>query len=226
MSEENTNELNKTENDDVQNAPSVEKPAQVGAPQEAEAGTSQEAEAGAPKEAQAQPETPKADASAAPSEKSMQEQLAGAQQKEQTPKTTVKTKQPKRVRKLGDLFTGRRKSSIARIKLVKGSGKITINSKDLKVYFPRIDLQLLASKPLHVTNHQDNYDVVVSVKGGGISGQAGAVSLGIARALDAIEPNVHTQLRAAKLLTRDSRAVERKKYGLHKARRATQFSKR
>lgn len=160
-------------------------------------------------------------------QKTMQEQLAGVKDGGK-PKEPVRfeSKQPKRVRKLGDLFTGRRKTSIARVKLVKGSGKITVNSKPIEVYFPRADLRMLVTKPLLVTENVSNYDVSVNVSGGGISGQAGAVSLGIARALDAIDNSVHPALRSAHLLTRDSRAVERKKYGLHKARRASQFSKR
>jgi len=132
----------------------------------------------------------------------------------------------KRVRKLGDLFTGRRKRSIARVKLVKGTGKITINKVDMEKFFPRKMWQQKVLQPLVLLNKNNEYDVSVNVKGGGNTGQAEAVRLGIARCLDVVEPNSHKSLRQAGFLTRDPRKVERKKYGLRKARRGVQFSKR
>lgn len=134
--------------------------------------------------------------------------------------------QTKRERKLGDLFTGRRKNSIARVKLIKGSGKIIINKKPIDDYFGRKYYHNIVKEPLQILEIQNEYDVFVNVKGGGITGQAEAIQLGIARCLDTVSEKYHTPLRKAGLLTRDPRTVERKKFGLHKARRATQFSKR
>jgi len=134
--------------------------------------------------------------------------------------------QPKRVRKLGDLFTGRRKTAVARVKIVKGTGKVVINSKELEQYFGRRDHRFVVRKPMVLTETAERYDFIVNVYGGGESAQAGAISLGIARGIDAVESDKHSVLRRAGLLTRDPRMVERKKFGLHKARRATQFSKR
>jgi small subunit ribosomal protein S9 len=128
--------------------------------------------------------------------------------------------------KTAKLKVGRRKTSIARVQIFPGSGKITVNGRDIKEYFtiPRHFKQATAS--LAVLSADSKYDVSVNVMGGGISGQAGAVSLGIARSLDRELPSGHGDLKKAGLLTRDPRMVERKKYGLHKARRGTQFSKR
>jgi small subunit ribosomal protein S9 len=121
---------------------------------------------------------------------------------------------------------GRRKTSVARVILAPGSGKITINRKPLEQYFPLETLRQEAVKPLAVTQSAAKYDVRVNVEGGGATGQAGAVSLGIARALVGLNEENKALLRAAGLMTRDPRMVERKKYGQRKARKRFQFSKR
>ena len=123
--------------------------------------------------------------------------------------------------------TGRRKSSIARVRLLNGNGKITINGKDMDEYFGVDTLKVIVKQPLVATNTLDKYDVVAKVTGGGISGQAGAIRHGIARALlEANSTEYRPTLKAAGFLTRDSRMKERKKYGHKKARKAPQFSKR
>ncbi|WEK82331.1 MAG: 30S ribosomal protein S9 [Candidatus Phytoplasma pruni] len=122
--------------------------------------------------------------------------------------------------------TGRRKSSVARIILTSGAGQIKINKRDFTNYVPSQETRLETLKPLKLTNTLEKYDVVANVHGGGITSQAGAIRLGIARSLLEAEPNLRVILKKASLLTRDSRCVERKKYGLKKARRAPQFSKR
>ncbi|GAB6934770.1 MAG: 30S ribosomal protein S9 [Bacillota bacterium] len=123
--------------------------------------------------------------------------------------------------------TGRRKESVARVWLVPGDGKVTINKRSLDDYFGGLEtLKLIIKQPLVLTETADKYDVIVNVRGGGVSGQAGAIRHGIARALLKVDPNFRPTLKKAGLLTRDPRMVERKKYGLKKARRAPQFSKR
>ena len=122
--------------------------------------------------------------------------------------------------------TGRRKSATARVRIKAGSGKITINGLEFEQFFTTHDSRRQALMPLQVTDSRNNYDIWANVDGGGITGQAGAVSLGIARALCIENANFDRTLRDNRLLTRDSREVERKKYGRHKARRSTQFSKR
>ncbi|HEY8342380.1 MAG TPA: 30S ribosomal protein S9 [Calditerricola sp.] len=123
--------------------------------------------------------------------------------------------------------TGRRKESVARVWLVPGDGKVTINKRSLDDYFGGLEtLKLIIKQPLMLTNTADKYDVIVNVRGGGVSGQAGAIRHGIARALLKVDPNFRPVLKKAGFLTRDPRMVERKKYGLKKARRAPQFSKR
>ncbi len=122
--------------------------------------------------------------------------------------------------------TGRRKTSVARVRLVPGDGKIIINNRDINEYIPTASLQEIIKQPLVLTDNVDNYDVLVNVKGGGYSGQAGAIRHGIARALLQADPDYRPVLKQAGLLTRDARMKERKKYGLKKARRAPQFSKR
>ena len=122
--------------------------------------------------------------------------------------------------------TGRRKSSIARVYLVRGSGKITINKKDMDSYFGLETLKIIVRQPLEATNTTDKYDVIVTVRGGGFTGQAGAIRHGISRALLTVDGDFRPTLKKAGYLTRDSRMKERKKYGLKKARRAPQFSKR
>jgi small subunit ribosomal protein S9 len=121
---------------------------------------------------------------------------------------------------------GRRKTSVARIVLTPGSGKITINRKGFDTFFPLETLRTDVVKPFEVTQTMGKYDVRVSVEGGGSSGQAGAIRLGIARALVSLDDDLRSPLRTAGLLTRDSRMVERKKYGQKKARKRFQFSKR
>ena len=122
--------------------------------------------------------------------------------------------------------TGRRKTSVARVRIKPGTGKFVVNGKDFEVFFCTDDTRRAALQPLVVTETRNNYDIAVNVDGGGITGQAGAVSLGIARALLSENENFDKLLREHGLLTRDSRAVERKTSGRHKARRSTQFSKR
>ena len=122
--------------------------------------------------------------------------------------------------------TGRRKSSVARVWLKKGSGMIYINGKKMNEYFKKTNLQISVIRPLTLTKRENEFDVRCSVKGGGHTGQAGAITLGISRALIEFEPELKTTLKKEKLTTRDSRSVERKKYGHRKARRSFQFSKR
>jgi len=122
--------------------------------------------------------------------------------------------------------TGRRKSSTARVYLTKGSGKITINKKDLEGYFGRPTARMVVMQALEKVEMVDTFDINISVKGGGITGQSGAIRHGITRALMQYDETLRPSLRAAGFVTRDARKVERKKVGLHKARKATQFSKR
>lgn len=122
--------------------------------------------------------------------------------------------------------TGRRKDAVARVWLKPGSGQIEINGRDQTVYFARPTLRLVINQPFDVAERREQYDVIATVVGGGLSGQAGAVKHGIAQALTRYEPALRTAVKQAGFLTRDSRAVERKKYGKAKARRSFQFSKR
>ena len=122
--------------------------------------------------------------------------------------------------------TGRRKSSVARVYLMPGSGKVTINKKDMDDYFGLETLKIIVRQPLEATNMADKFDVLVNVKGGGFTGQAGAIRHGIASALNRYDLDLRPTLKKAGYLTRDPRMKERKKYGLKKARRAPQFSKR
>ena len=122
--------------------------------------------------------------------------------------------------------TGRRKSSVARVRLVPGKGKITVNERGFVEYIPSAAVRLDVLQPLNLTGTVSSYDVIVSVQGGGISGQAGAIRHGITRALIEVNPEFRAVLKKAGLVTRDPRAKERKKYGLKGARRAPQFSKR
>ena len=122
--------------------------------------------------------------------------------------------------------TGRRKDAIARVWLKPGSGKIVVNGREQEVYFARPSLRLVINQPFDVADRRGQYDVVATVKGGGLSGQAGAVKHGIAQALSRFEPALRTMVKQAGFLTRDPRVVERKKYGRAKARRSFQFSKR
>ena len=122
--------------------------------------------------------------------------------------------------------TGRRKHSVARVRVYNGTGKITINGRDIDDYFGLETLKLLVNAPLVLTETQGKFDIVVNVVGGGCSGQAGAIRHGLSRALLQYNPELRPALKKAGFLTRDARAVERKKAGLHKARRAPQYSKR
>lgn len=122
--------------------------------------------------------------------------------------------------------TGRRKKSVARVRVYEGTGNITINSRDIDDYFGLETLKLIVRQPMELTNTIGKYDIVASVIGGGVSGQAGAIRHGLARALAASDENMKPILKKAGLLTRDPRMKERKKYGLKKARKAPQFSKR
>lgn len=122
--------------------------------------------------------------------------------------------------------TGKRKNSIARVWIKPGNGKITINGRDQEVYFARPVLRLIIAQAFQVSDRVDSYDVVATCKGGGLSGQAGAVRQGITKALTYYEPILRAPLKAAGFITRDSRVVERKKYGRAKARKSFQFSKR
>jgi small subunit ribosomal protein S9 len=122
--------------------------------------------------------------------------------------------------------TGRRKSSIARVRLIPGNGKVTINGREMEEYFGLKTLELIVRQPLVLTEMEDKYDVVASVKGGGTSGQAGAIRHGITRALMELDNGLRPTLKKAGFVTRDPREKERRKYGLKKARKASQFSKR
>ena len=122
--------------------------------------------------------------------------------------------------------TGKRKDAVARVWVKPGSGKIVVNGRDQEVYFARPVLRLILAQPFEVTGVVGEFDVMCTVKGGGLSGQAGAVKHGISKALQLYEPTLRAPLKAAGFLTRDARVVERKKYGKRKARRSFQFSKR
>jgi small subunit ribosomal protein S9 len=140
------------------------------------------------------------------------------------------TEAPKRVQKLdkqGRAYaTGKRKNAVARVWIKPGGGKIMVNTRELEVFFARPVLRMLIQQPLVAANRQTQYDVVCTVSGGGLSGQAGAVRHGISKALTYFEPELRSALKHGGFLTRDSRVVERKKYGKAKARRSFQFSKR
>jgi small subunit ribosomal protein S9 len=143
---------------------------------------------------------------------------------------TAQPEAPKRVQKLDSLgrayATGKRKDAVARVWIKPGTGKITVNGRTSEVYFARPVLRLILNQPLQLANRVGQYDVMVNVVGGGLSGQAGAVRHGLSKALTYYEPDLRGLLKKEGLLTRDSRTVERKKYGRAKARRSFQFSKR
>ena len=129
--------------------------------------------------------------------------------------------------KLGRSYaTGKRKNAVARVWIKPGSGKVVVNGKEMAVYFARPVLQMILRQPFQITNVDGQFDVMATVAGGGLSGQAGAVKHGISKALQLYEPALRGALKAAGFLTRDSRVVERKKYGKAKARKSFQFSKR
>ena len=122
--------------------------------------------------------------------------------------------------------TGKRKDAVARVWIKPGSGKVVVNGKEMKAYFARPVLQMILRQPFTVAGVEDQFDVYATVKGGGLSGQAGAVKHGVSKALQLYDPSLRGALKAAGFLTRDSRVVERKKFGRRKARRSFQFSKR
>ena len=129
--------------------------------------------------------------------------------------------------KLGRTYaTGKRKDAVARVWLKPGKGNITVNSKNIDEYFARPVLKMVINQPFEVTNRVNEFDVICTVSGGGLSGQAGAIKHGISKALNDYEPELRAVLKKAGFLTRDDRVVERKKYGLAKARRSYEFSKR
>ena len=152
----------------------------------------------------------------------------------ETPKEEVKEvkveapvkRQPKKDKFGRSQATGKKKNAIARVFVKLGKGKITVNDRDMKDYFPRPVLQMIINQPFVVTNREGQFDVICTAVGGGLSGQAYALRHGISRALDLFEPELHSALKKAGFLTRDSRVVERKKPGLSKARKRFQFSKR
>lgn len=149
---------------------------------------------------------------------------------EQAAASTGTTAAPERTQQLdkkGRAYgTGRRKDAVARVWVSRGNGKITVNGRDIAVYFARGTQRLIINQAFEVSSRVGQFDVTCVVSGGGLSGQAGAVRHGISRALVHFEPALHVPLKKAGLLTRDSRVVERKKYGRHKARRGTQWVKR
>ncbi len=122
--------------------------------------------------------------------------------------------------------TGKRKDAVARVWIKPGAGRIVVNTRELEIYFARPVLRMVINQPFEAAGRTNQYDVICTVKGGGLSGQAGAVRHGISKALIAFEPNLRPVLKKGGFLTRDSRVVERKKYGKRKARRSFQFSKR
>ncbi|MDG1738640.1 MAG: 30S ribosomal protein S9 [Paracoccaceae bacterium] len=139
---------------------------------------------------------------------------------EETPREPVRDE-------LGRAYaTGKRKDAVARVWIKPGSGKVTVNGREINVYFARPVLQMILRQPFTVAGVEDQFDVMATVKGGGLSGQAGAVKHGISKALQLYDPSLRGALKAAGFITRDSRVVERKKFGKRKARRSFQFSKR
>ena len=148
----------------------------------------------------------------------------------EAPAAPVQPSAPLRAQEIDGLgrayATGRRKDAVARVWVKPGTGKITVNGRDQEIYFARPTLRLVINQPFGVTEREGQYDVICTVKGGGLSGQAGAVKHGIAQALSKYEPALRSAVKAEGFLTRDSRVVERKKYGKAKARRSFQFSKR
>ena len=138
-------------------------------------------------------------------------------------KTTRKAVKDKKGRSYA---TGKRKDAVARVWIMPGKGNITINDKSIDEYFARPVLKMVINQPFAITNRENEFDVICTVKGGGLSGQAGAIKHGISKALNEYEPELRATLKSAGFLTRDDRVVERKKYGKAKARRSYQFSKR
>ena len=157
----------------------------------------------------------------------LRDALAGIQQQARTPLPSAPTEvKPKRDAQGRSYATGKRKNAVARVWIKPGNGRITVNGRDSPIYFARPVLRMLLNQPFVVANRLGQYDVICTVTGGGLSGQAGAVRHGISKALTYYEPELRPVLKAQGYLTRDSRVVERKKYGKAKARRSFQFSKR
>ena len=153
--------------------------------------------------------------------------LAGAVEGTVAPADPAAPLREKQVDKQGRAYaTGRRKDAVARVWVKPGSGKIIVNGRDQEVYFARPTLRLVINQPFQVAGREGQYDVVATIAGGGLSGQAGALRHGLSRALIAMEPELRGIVKAGGFLTRDPRVVERKKYGRAKARRSFQFSKR
>ena len=156
----------------------------------------------------------------------LRDALAAAQTAQQQTAAAPEEAKPKLDPQGRAYATGKRKNAVARVWIKRGTGRITVNGRDSPVYFARPVLRMLLNQPFAVSERLGQYDVVCTVKGGGLSGQAGAVRHGISRALTYFEPALRPMLKAQGFLTRDSRVVERKKYGKRKARRSFQFSKR
>ncbi len=160
----------------------------------------------------------------------MAETISSLQDLKAATTASVESEAPKYVQKIDKLgrayATGKRKNAVARVWIKPGSGKITVNGRDEQVYFARPVLRMILRQPLEVAARATQYDLMVTVAGGGLSGQAGAVRHGLAKALTHYEPELRSVLKRGGFLTRDSRVVERKKYGKKKARRSFQFSKR
>ncbi|MEO6582025.1 MAG: 30S ribosomal protein S9 [Sphingomicrobium sp.] len=177
-----------------------------------------------------EPEVPavaEVEASEAPVEVAAEVAHAGAAVDDTPPPQIEAVLREQQLDKFGRAYaTGRRKDAVARVWLKPGSGKIVINEREQEVYFARPTLRLVINQPFGITERAGQYDVIATVKGGGLSGQAGAVLHGIAQALTRYEPALRTMVKRAGFLTRDPRVVERKKYGRAKARRSFQFSKR
>lgn len=147
--------------------------------------------------------------------------------KSATAETEVKSTRKSVKDKQGRSYaTGKRKDAVARVWIMPGKGNVTINSKSIDEYFARPVLKMVINQPFAITNRENEFDVICTVKGGGLSGQAGAIKHGISKALNEYEPELRSILKQAGFLTRDDRVVERKKYGKAKARRSYQFSKR
>ncbi|WP_322892467.1 MULTISPECIES: 30S ribosomal protein S9 [unclassified Yoonia] len=142
------------------------------------------------------------------------------------PTPVAPPREPKRDELGRSYATGKRKDAVARVWIRPGSGKVVVNGKEMKVYFARPVLQMILAQPFSIAGVTGQFDVVATVKGGGLSGQAGAVKHGVSKALQLYDPSLRPALKAAGFLTRDSRVVERKKYGKAKARKSFQFSKR
>jgi len=154
------------------------------------------------------------------------EDLAQATGVEVTPEAEIIAREPVRDELGRSYATGKRKDAVARVWIKPGSGKVTVNGKAQNEYFARPVLQMILAQPFSVSGTEGQFDVIATVKGGGLSGQAGAVKHGISKALQLYDPSLRAALKAAGFLTRDSRVVERKKYGKAKARKSFQFSKR